>query len=191
MAESLRHRGLDVTLVEMARQLLPTLDPEMSSLLAAELRQAGIAVELGAAVTGFAPAAGGGVRAAAKDGRSWTADLVALCVGVKPNSDLARAAGLEMGAKGHILTNAHMRTSDPDIYAVGDVVAVREKSKKQLRITEAMKLAAAEAIFSVVSDELSVDKIVPSPLDPRVEPAVAAAVAAAGAAAGAGAAISS
>ena len=126
LAESLRHRGLDVTMVEMARQLLPTLDPEMSSLLAAELRQAGIAVELGAAVTGFAPAAGGGVRAAAKDGRSWTADLVALCVGVKPNSDLARAAGLEMGAKGHILTNAHMRTSDPDIYAVGDVVAVRD-----------------------------------------------------------------
>ena len=126
LAESLRHRGLDVTLVEMARQLLPTLDPEMSSLLAAELRRAGIAVELGAAVAGFAPAAGGAVQATAKDGRAWTADLVALCVGVKPNSELARAVGLETGPKGHILTDAHMRTNDPDIYAVGDVVAVRD-----------------------------------------------------------------
>ena len=124
LAESLRHRGLEVTLLEMGRQLLPTMDEEMSSLLAEELRLSGIVVELGAAVSAFAPVEGGGVRATVKDGRSWTADVVALCVGVKPNSGLAKAAGLEVGPRGHIVTDAQMRTADPDIYAVGDVVSV-------------------------------------------------------------------
>ncbi|HAL91551.1 MAG TPA: pyridine nucleotide-disulfide oxidoreductase [Verrucomicrobia bacterium] len=124
LAESLRHRGLAVTLLEMGRQLLPTMDEEMSSLLAEELRLAGIVVELGAAVSAFAPAEGGGVRATVKDGRSWTADLVVMCVGVKPNSGLAQAAGLDTGPRGHIVTDAQMRTVDPDIFAVGDVVAV-------------------------------------------------------------------
>ena len=124
LAESLRHRGLAVTLLEMGRQLLPTMDEEMSSLLAEELRLAGIVVELGATVSAFAPAAGGGVTATVQDGRSWTADVVALCVGVKPNSALAQAAGLEIGPKGHVVTDAQMRTADPDIFAVGDVVSV-------------------------------------------------------------------
>ena len=124
LAESLRHRGLDVTLLEMGRQLLPTMDEEMSSLLAEELRLAGIVVELGAAVSAFAPVEGGGVKATVKDGRSWEADVVALCVGVKPNSALAQAAGLEVGPKGHIVTDAQMRTKDPDVFAVGDVVSV-------------------------------------------------------------------
>lgn len=124
LAESLRHRGLEVTLLEMGRQLLPTMDVEMSSLLAEELRLAGIVVELGAVVSAFAPDGEGGVRATVKDGRSWTADVVALCVGVTPNSALASAAGLETGPKGHIVTDAHMRTADPDIFALGDVVSV-------------------------------------------------------------------
>ncbi len=116
--------GWTVTLLEMGRQLLPTMDEEMSSLLAEELRLAGIVVELGATVSAFAPVEGGGVRATVKDGRSWTADLVTLCVGVKPNSALAQAAGLETGPRGHIVTDAQMRTADPDIFAVGDVVSV-------------------------------------------------------------------
>ncbi len=124
LAESLRHRGLAVTLLEMGRQLLPTMDEEMSSLLAEELRLAGIVVELGATVSAFAPADGGGVTATVKDGRSWTADVVALCVGVKPNSALAQAAGLETGPKGHVVVDARMQTKDPDVLAVGDVVAV-------------------------------------------------------------------
>ena len=124
LAESLRHRGLEVTLLEMGRQLLPTMDEEMSSLLAEELRLAGIVVELGATVSAFAPAEGGGVTATVKDGRAWTADVVALCVGVKPNSALAQAAGLEIGPKGHVVTDAQMRTKDPDVFAVGDVVSV-------------------------------------------------------------------
>jgi len=124
LAESLRHRGLAVTLLEMGRQLLPTMDEEMSSLLAEELRLAGTVVELSATVSAFAPAAGGGVTATVQDGRSWTADVVALCVGVKPNSALAQAAGLEIGPKGHVVVDARMQTKDPDVLAVGDVVSV-------------------------------------------------------------------
>ena len=124
LAESLRHRGLEVTLLEMGTQLLPTMDAEMSSLLAEEMRLAGVVVELGASVSAFAPVEGGGVRATVKDGRWWEADVVALCVGVKPNSGLAKAAGLEIGPRGHIVTDAQMRTADPDIFAVGDVVSV-------------------------------------------------------------------
>jgi NADPH-dependent 2,4-dienoyl-CoA reductase/sulfur reductase-like enzyme/peroxiredoxin family protein/rhodanese-related sulfurtransferase/TusA-related sulfurtransferase len=124
LAESLRHRGLEVTLLEMGHQLLPTMDKEMSSLLAEEMRLAGIVVELGAAVSAFASEEGGGVRVAVQDGRTWNADLVALCVGVKPNSALAKDAGLDLGARGHIVTDSKMCTNDPDIYAVGDVVEV-------------------------------------------------------------------
>ncbi|HOO20964.1 MAG TPA: FAD-dependent oxidoreductase [Kiritimatiellia bacterium] len=126
LAESLRHRGLEVTLLEMGRQLLPTMDEEMSSLLAEELRLAGIVVELGAAVSAFAPADDGGVTATVKDGRSWMADLVVMCVGVKPNSALAASAGLETGPKGHIATDDRMQTNDPDIFAVGDAVSVKD-----------------------------------------------------------------
>ena len=124
LAESLRHRGLEVTLLEMGRQLLPTMDVEMSSLLAEELRMAGIVVELGAAVTAFAANNGGGVKATVKDGRSWTADVVVLCVGVRPNSKLAKEAGLELGPQGHVVTDAHLTTNDFDIFAVGDVISV-------------------------------------------------------------------
>ena len=124
LAESLRHRGLEVVLLEMGHQLLPTMDVEMSSLLAEELRLSGIVVELGAAVSAFASVEGGGVRVTVKDGRSWTADVAVLCVGVKPNSGLAKEAGLEIGPRGHIVTDDRMRTADPDIFAVGDVVSV-------------------------------------------------------------------
>ena len=124
LAESLRHRGLAVTLLEMGRQLLPTMDEEMSSLLAQEVRWAGIAVDRGAAGAAFSSAEGGGVRAAVKDGRAWTADLVVTCVGVKPNSELAKAAGLEIGPRGHVVVDDQMRTADPDVFALGDVVSV-------------------------------------------------------------------
>jgi len=126
LAESLRHRGLNVTLLEMGRQLLPTMDEEMSSLLAEQMRLAGIVVELGATVSAFSSEEGGGVRVAVKDGRTWTADLVTLCVGVKPNSTLAKAVDLKLGARGHIVTDEKMLTNDPDIYAVGDVVEVMD-----------------------------------------------------------------
>ena len=125
LAENLRERGLEVTILQRGKQLLPTLDFEMSNLLAAELRRLGIRVELEAETAAFSENPDG-VSLTLKDGRSISADLAVLSIGVKPNSELAGAAGLSLGKRGHIVTDEELRTSDPDIYAVGDVIEVHD-----------------------------------------------------------------
>ena len=122
VAENLRHRGLDVTIVELAPQVLPTIDSEMSTYLARELTEAGIRLELGRKVTAFET--DGDYRAVLDDGRKLAADLVVMSVGVRPNSELAKNAGLELGPRGHIVVDETMRTSNSDIYAAGDAVEV-------------------------------------------------------------------
>ncbi|WP_424210641.1 FAD-dependent oxidoreductase [Streptomyces sp. BI20] len=114
-AENLRERGLAVTLVERADQVLPPLDPEMAAPLADTLRAGGVAVELGAELAALTPDA---VRLA--DGRVLPADLVLLAIGVRPETDLARAAGLPLGPTGAIAVDAACRTVDPAVYAAGD-----------------------------------------------------------------------
>ena len=122
VAENLRHRGLDVTVVELAPQVLPTIDSEMSTYLAQELTETGIRLELGRKVTAFE--ADGEYRAVLDDGRKLAADFVVMSVGVRPNSELAKLAGLELGPRGHITVDEAMRTSNPDIYAAGDAIEV-------------------------------------------------------------------
>jgi len=122
VAENLKARGLDVTVVELAPQVLPTIDSEMSSFLAQELTGDGIRLELGHKVTAFE--AGDSYCAVLDDGRKLPADFVVMSVGVRPNSELAKPAGLKLGPRGHISVDPSMRTSDPDIYAAGDVVEV-------------------------------------------------------------------
>lgn len=122
-AENLNERGLDVTIVELMDQVLPTIDKEMATPLAQELCREGIALRLGNKVEAFENV--DGVFSAVLDtGEKLPADLVIMCVGVKPNSELAKAAGLKVGARGHIVVDEQMRTSDCDIYAAGDVVEV-------------------------------------------------------------------
>ena len=121
MAEQLRRIGKVVTLVEAADQVLPPLDPEMAAPVAARLREEGVELVLGDAIAGFADESGR-LSAALKSGRRVTADLAVLAIGVKPESGLAASAGLELGARGAIKVNGFMQTSDPDIYAAGDVV---------------------------------------------------------------------
>ena len=125
LAENLRERGLEVTVIQRGKQLLPTLDFEMSNLLAAELRRLGIRVELETETAAFLQGKDG-LFLTLKDGRSISADLAVLSIGVKPNSGLAEAAGLKLGKRGHIVTDEKLRTSDPDIYAVGDVIEVHD-----------------------------------------------------------------
>lgn len=125
MVESLRHRGLDVALVELLPQVMPPLDPEVAAALQDELARHGVALHLADAVTAFADD-DGRVRAELKSGTTLTADLVVLAVGVRPESDLARAAGLELTERGAIVVDEHMQTSDPHIHAVGDAVQVRD-----------------------------------------------------------------
>ena len=126
MAENLKERGLQVTVVEMLNQTLPPLDFEMAALVHRHLRQKNIRLALGDGLKSIAAASDGRLAVTLASGRVAVADLVLLSVGLKPESDLARAAGLELGPKGHIVVNDRLQTSDPDIYAVGDAIQVRD-----------------------------------------------------------------
>jgi NADPH-dependent 2,4-dienoyl-CoA reductase/sulfur reductase-like enzyme/rhodanese-related sulfurtransferase len=123
MVEQLTRRGLDVALVELQPQVLPLFDREMAQPLLDELRSHGVQVHTGTALQQVLLDEGGlaaGVRL--QNGTQLDASLVVLGIGVRPSHELARAAGLEIGGDGGILTNRALQTSDPDIYAVGDVV---------------------------------------------------------------------
>ena len=117
MAESLRERGLDVTVVELGGQVMAPLDPEMAAIVAAELRTNGVTLALGVQVVEIGPD-----TVLLSDGREIDADLVLMSIGVRPDVTLAKAAGLDLGPRGGIAVDAQMRTSDPRIFAVGDAV---------------------------------------------------------------------
>ena len=125
MAENLTARGLSVTLMEYQEQVLPPLDPEMAAIVHTHLRQNGVNLALGTAVSGFEKA-GTGILVKTGKGNLET-DLVILSVGVAPDSGLAKEAGLELGIGGSIAVNDNYQTSDPDIYAVGDAIQVRSR----------------------------------------------------------------
>ncbi len=125
LAENLRERGLDVAIVQRSESVLPTLDPEMAVPLASELGSLGIALHFGRVVSSY-HAEGDEFFADLDDGEKLRADFVVVSIGVRPNSDLARKAGLECGSRGHIVVNEFLRTSDPDIYAAGDAVEVND-----------------------------------------------------------------
>ena len=115
MAENLVHAGIPVTVVEAADQVLTPLDPELAVLVAAELVRNGVVVVTGVAVTEVTAA---GVALA--DGRTVPGDLVIGSIGVRPDVRLAEMAGVALGPFGGIAVDEANRTSDPDIYAVGD-----------------------------------------------------------------------
>ena len=131
MAEQLKHRGLGVTVVEALPQVMAPLDPEMAAWLHAELKANGVALHLGDSVAAFeAPQPGETARASVvvlKSGKRIEADTVVLGLGVRPETSLAKNAGLELGSLGGIRVNDHMQTSDAKIYAVGDAVEVRDR----------------------------------------------------------------
>jgi rhodanese-related sulfurtransferase len=131
MAEQLKHRGLGVTVVEALSQVMTPLDPEMAAWLHAELKANGVTLHLGDAVAAFeAPGAGESARASVvvlKSGRRIEADTVVLGLGVRPETALAKNAGLELGALGGIRVNENLQTSDPAIWAVGDAIEVRDR----------------------------------------------------------------
>ncbi|MDW5330419.1 FAD-dependent oxidoreductase [Plantactinospora sp. KLBMP9567] len=116
VAENLTRRGLAVTVIELDRQVLASLDPEMAAGVHAQLRAHGVTLCLG---TGLARVLSDAVELT--DGRLIDAELVLLAIGVRPEVGLARAAGLAIGSRGGIVVDASMRTSAPAIYAVGDV----------------------------------------------------------------------
>jgi NADPH-dependent 2,4-dienoyl-CoA reductase/sulfur reductase-like enzyme/rhodanese-related sulfurtransferase len=123
MAENLRHRGMQVDLVEMLDQIMPPLDVEMARDLQYHLEYHGVRVHLGTAASTFADI-GKGVEVMLTNGTTLAAEIVIMAVGVRPDTRLALAAGLVIGERGGIRVDAHQRTSDPDIYAAGDAVEV-------------------------------------------------------------------
>jgi NADPH-dependent 2,4-dienoyl-CoA reductase/sulfur reductase-like enzyme/rhodanese-related sulfurtransferase len=126
MAENLVHRGLDVTLVEMLDQVMPPLDPECARLVERHLEKNGVRLALNDAVAGFTQTATGSLEVLTKSGKAHPADIVILAIGVRPETALAKMAGLEIGPRGGIRVDDRMRTSDPDILAVGDAVEVKD-----------------------------------------------------------------
>ena len=123
MAENLRRRGLDVDLVELMDQIVPPLDKEMARDLEVHMRAHGVVLHLGTAAAAFRDE-GGRVRLELTNNTTLTADFAILSVGVRPDTALAKQAGLELGPRGGIKVDPHMRTSDPAIYAAGDAVEV-------------------------------------------------------------------
>jgi NADPH-dependent 2,4-dienoyl-CoA reductase/sulfur reductase-like enzyme/rhodanese-related sulfurtransferase len=125
LVENLVRRGVATTVVELQDQVLPPLDREMTTPLAEALRTHGVSLLLGESAEGFERTSQGMV-VRLKSGRSLPAQLVALGIGVRPENKLAVDAGLEVGPRGGIRVNDHLQTSDPDIYAVGDAIEVKD-----------------------------------------------------------------
>lgn len=116
LAENLTQRGIAVTIIELADQILAPLDPEMVAPVAEHLRRHGVRIRTGVSATG--------IRADSlvlDDTTTVPADLVIAAIGVRPESTLAREAGLAIGERGGVVVDGHQRTSDPHIFAVGDV----------------------------------------------------------------------
>jgi NADPH-dependent 2,4-dienoyl-CoA reductase/sulfur reductase-like enzyme/rhodanese-related sulfurtransferase len=126
MAENLVHRGFEVTVVEMADQVLAPLDPEYGQVVGDFLERHGVKVALKDGVAGFEQSEDGGLEVSTQSGKRHRADLVILALGVRPDTTLATMAGVEIGELGGIRVDDQMRTSNPDIFAVGDAVEVRD-----------------------------------------------------------------
>lgn len=123
MVENLHELGLDVQLVEMSPQVMPTLDTEMAQQLHSQLNLHGVSLYLNDGVTAFKQA---GKEITLASGTSLQSDLTILSIGVLPETTLAKTCDLELGVKGAIKVDDQFETSQKDIYAIGDVIEVKD-----------------------------------------------------------------
>jgi NADPH-dependent 2,4-dienoyl-CoA reductase/sulfur reductase-like enzyme/rhodanese-related sulfurtransferase len=126
VTENLSQSGLEVTLLEAFGQLMAPFDPEMVTPLNKCLRDHGVELYLNKPAARFEPGPGDTLNVLTHGSERFSADLVVVAAGVRPDVELARAAGIELGVTGGIRVDDQMRTSDPDIFAVGDAVEVRD-----------------------------------------------------------------
>ena len=133
-AENLMEAGVQVTLLQRSEQVLPPLDWDMACELHDHMRKKGLDLRFKHSVESYEEIPGG-VRVHVVGRESIDCSFVVLAVGVVPESELAKAAGLVLGPKGSIDVDSHMRTSDPDIYAVGDAVPVLDPLTGKLKLT--------------------------------------------------------
>ncbi len=125
-AENLIHAGFDVTLIQKPDHVLSPLDPEIACLVQGHIKRHGVHVVANDGVVGFKQLDGDAIEVQTSSGKTHPADLVILAIGVKPDTTLARTAGLTIGDLGGIRVNEQMITSDPDIFAVGDAIEVKD-----------------------------------------------------------------
>ena len=121
VAENLVHRGIKTSLIEATNQVLAPLDPEMALLVAHEMRKHGVELKLGVSATSISQDS-----VTLSDGEVVPAEIVILAIGVRPDSSLAKAAGLSIGARGGISVDENNLTSDKNIYALGDAAEKRD-----------------------------------------------------------------
>jgi len=131
MADNLVHRGFDVTVVEMADQVLAPLDREYARLVEDFLELHDVHIVLEDGVAGFEQSENDTLTVSTQSGNRYPAELVILALGVRPDTTLATMAGIEIGEHGGIRVDEQMRTSEPDIFAVGDAVEVRDFVTRQ------------------------------------------------------------
>jgi NADPH-dependent 2,4-dienoyl-CoA reductase/sulfur reductase-like enzyme/rhodanese-related sulfurtransferase len=124
MVENLVHRGLSVTILEKLPQVMPPLDPEVAVPLMEHLVAQGVQLHLGDGLARIDEGVDGRLLVVAESGAKIPADLVILAIGVRPETQIAKAAGLQIGSRGGIVVDAQMRTSDTQIWAVGDAIEV-------------------------------------------------------------------
>ncbi|NLA75741.1 MAG: FAD-dependent oxidoreductase, partial [Deltaproteobacteria bacterium] len=125
MAENLSDLGIKITLIEMLDQVLAPIDYEMAAIVQAHLKEKGITLILGDGVKSFSKS-GERIKVTTGKGTETLCDMVLLSIGIRPENRLAKEAGLEIGKRGGIIVDSGMRTSDPDIYAAGDAVEIRD-----------------------------------------------------------------
>lgn len=125
MAEALIHQGIETTLVELSNQIMAPIDPEMAPPLHQELRSKGVNLKLNQAVESI-ESKDRGISLSLTSGEAITADLAIMAIGVRPETTLALQVGIKTGKRGGILVDDQMKTSIPNIYAVGDAIEVQE-----------------------------------------------------------------
>lgn len=156
VAENLREQKLSVALVEMLPQTLAFLDPDMAAYAHEEMEIHGVDLHLGDGVKSFTRNVDGTLTVVLSSGQQLPADLVILAIGVRPNTQIAEAAGLEIGQAKGVLVDDHLRTSDPDIYAIGDVIEVEHfvtKSKALIPLAGPANRQARIAANNVVGHD--------------------------------------
>ena len=154
MAENLLHRGISTSLIEALDQVLAPLDPEMATFVHAELKKHGVDLYLGSGVTEITPTS---VKLA--NGMEVDAELVIAAIGVKPETSLAKAAGLTIGERGGVVVDEFNRTSDQDIYAVGDAVEKSDALDKSSTLVPLANIANRHG--RVIADHIAGKKVRP------------------------------
>lgn len=123
-AENLKHKNINVTIIEKADQVMAPLDPEMASFIHGEIKRRNIALYLNSDITEISNS-GKKKIIKLKSGEVVETDIIIASIGVVPDSELAKNAGLKMSSKGAVEVDEYLKTSDSDIYAAGDVIEIR------------------------------------------------------------------